>query len=440
MKKTEIFQILREYNYWHQSFDKDYVSREIYISKIRKLLTTSGIIAIKGPRRAGKTVLTKLFIKDLLAQGVDPSQILYVNLEDFRFYAHYSLQLLQDIIDAYRENINSDQPAYCILDEIQNITGFEKFLRTKYDTEDQLRFIITGSNAKLFSQEFGTLLTGRVASLEVFPFSFEEYLRYKKLNLGNGTDYFALEFQKSVFKKYLNDYLYYGGIPEFMANEESLMRQQEYFEQILFRDIASRFKIRNTILLKQLAIFLLSNAGKIFSINNLSKTLQVSINSIQKYLADFQAAYLFFYIPKFSYSLRKQMTAQSKVYALDSSLIHAAGFHFSSEQGRILENAVCVHLLRQGAEIYYHLNNQKKVECDFLVKEGLVITQAIQVTQYLGEQNREREVKGLLDALQSYDLTSGLIITFDSYENFTVDKKYRIRVRPLWFWLLNPQK
>ncbi len=441
MERERLFEILRSQNYWFKEpMPTEYIPRETYIKKITEVLDSRAIVVMKGPRRAGKTVLLDLIVREMLKNGVDREQILYVNLEDYRLYRDYSLKLLEDIFEVYRENINTEKKVYFIIDEIQNINGFEHFLRTKYDRQEDIKFIITGSNARLLSKELGTLLTGRTVTIEVLPLSFTEFLLFHRFILPKSRDYFGLESEKTGIKRMFNRYLRYGAIPEFLHEKEVEQRLREYFENVIFRDVVERFNIRNVKMIKDMGLYLATNSAKIYSINRLSRMFNASVNTIQTYLSDLSMAYLFFYIDRFSFSLKEQVTSQSKVYCLDTGLMNAVGFKFSEDRGGLLENIVYLELLREGKEVYYHRQPKTGRECDFVVKEGLNVREAIQVASTLeNKKTEEREIKGLIDALKTYRLKRGVILTEADYETRDYDG-FEIRIRPIWFWLLNKEE
>jgi len=433
ISKDALFEILRDQNCWFKDIKLDYIQRPVYLKQLNKLIASKSIVAIKGARRAGKTVLLKLLIQNLIKK-ISKEQILYVNLEDYRLYPYYSLELLERILETYKENINPDKKVFFIMDEIQNIRGFEHFLRTLYDKEENIKLIITGSNSKLLSKELGTLLTGRISAITVFPFSFEEFLAFNRIVLEK-KEYFNLEEKKGVIKKHFNKYLHFGAIPEFLKDKEPFFRLREYLNNILFKDIVERFSIRNIKLIKELSLYLMANSSKIFSINQISRIFKVSINTIQEYLSNLNMAYLFFYLDKFSFSAKERITAQSKVYCIDSGLVNSIRSKFSKDYGRLLENIVFLELLRGNKEIYYHSDSEK--ECDFVIKENLKVTEAIQVTKSLEDKKtKEREIEGLAKALEKFNLSKGLILTEDKFKNISY-KGLKILVRPVWFWLLN---
>jgi len=439
LEKSLIFEILRDQNYWFKDFThEEYIEREHYMGKMKELLHSKSITIITGPRRTGKTVLLKQTINEMLEDGVDREQILYLNLEDYRLYSHHSLELLGAVLETYKENINPKRNVYFFIDEIQNIEGFEHFLRTEYDRDakEKIKFIITGSNSKLLSKELGTLLTGRTSTLTVYPFSFGEYLLYHDVKI-NTSSYFTLEYQKNVIKQMFNKYVAFGSIPEFLDETKPYERLNEYIENIIFKDIVVRFNIRNARLVKELAIFLATNTARTYSINKLAKTFNCSINTIQEYIFDLEQAYIFFYLRQYSYSYKEHIKTKSKAYCMDTGLACATGFHFSRNHGHLLENAVFIELKRRNCNIYYHKGARTGVECDFLIKKGMHLTNAIQVTESLtNPETQKREINGLVDAAQQYGLEDGLILTDSEYDDMIQDG-ICIHVRPIWFWMLS---
>ena len=433
IEKSLLFEILRDQNSWHKTPKFQYIDRNEYLEQIEKYLPSKSILILQGPRRSGKTVLLKLFIKDMM-EYINKNYILYVNLEDYRLVQYYSLELLEKIYDVYREHVNPRNEMYYIIDEIQNIDGFEHFLRTKYDNEERIKFIITGSNAKLLSKELASLLTGRTLSFEIFPFSFKEYLNYQKVEVEDNS-YYALESRKHELKHLFNHYCNNGAIPEYL-DDPVKERLEEYFENVILKDVVERYNIRNAKLFKELGIYLLSNASTLTSYNSLSKTFGVSINTIKEYISYLEAAYLFFSVTSFSFSYKKHVTVPSKVYCIDNGLINLVSFKFIENRGKLFENLVFLELNRSKKEIYYHSD---KKECDFILKDKLKISSSIQVTVSIqDEKTKKRELDGLLDAIKKYDLNEGLILTEDEYNDYEIDGS-KIKVRPIWFWLLNKE-
>ncbi len=223
-----------------------------------------------------------------------------------------------------------------------------------------------------------------------------------------------------------------GGFPEYLKLKRPDILQ-ELIKDILARDITSRYKIRNQKTLKDLAIYLLSNISKPFTYNALKKSFKLgSINSVISFISYFEDTYMIFTIQKFDYSLKKIIVSPKKVYSIDNGLSIKNSKSFFDDRGRLLENLVFVALRKKNKEIFYF---QQKNECDFLIREGTNITKAVQVCYKLNQDNKERELQGLLEAMTKFKLNSGLILTYDQYDKFKLNDK-TIIVLPVWKWLL----
>jgi hypothetical protein len=237
--------------------------------------------------------------------------------------------------------------------------------------------------------------------------------------------------QKGTLKKFFNEYLEKGGFPEYLQTDK-----QEYlkvvYENILYRDIITRYNLPHEKTIKEVVYYAVSNIGKEISFNRLRKLTQLtSATTIREYFEYFENSYLTFLIPRYSRSLKKQIYYNKKVYFIDTGMAKILGFRTSDDLGRMLENIVFLHLKRQNKEIYFH---KEKHECDFVIKEGIQITEAIQVTHDLTE-NRNREIDGILEVLNKYKLKEGLILTSDQDEEIIENKK-KIIIKPIWKWLL----
>ena len=353
-------------------------------------IENSFVQVITGVRRSGKSTLLNLLMANY-------SKVAYFNFEDPRI-----INFQVSDFSKLDEIIPNDTEAY-FFDEIQNVSQWEIYIRQLHDYEKKV--FITGSNASLLSKDLGTRLTGRYLATELFPFSYSEYLSFTKT-----------ENLEKVVEKYLK----VGGFPEYIKtnNVEVL---QNLFKDIVFRDIAIRYSIRNTKLLIDVALYLLSNIGKETTYNSLKKTFQVgSANTIMDYLNWFEDAYLLFFLQKFSYSAKSIAINPRKVYAIDNGLINANSLSFSEDKGRILENAVYIHLRNQGIKMYYF---REKRECDFVLFKQEKCVKVIQVCQEVHSENQEREVAGLLEAMVFFELNEGFIITFNQKDTIEKDKK-----------------
>jgi hypothetical protein len=380
-------------------------------------LEAKKISVISGIRRSGKSTLLKQVSKNLKIYA-------YLNFEDERML-DFDYRDFNALYEIFLE-LYGDQKNY-LFDEIQNIFGWEKFVRRLF--EDGKKIFVTGSNAKLLSSELATTLSGRHLEVELFPFSFQEYLDYKKINIKK--HYTTKE--KAMIEKHLMEYIKRGGFPEIVisGNEEEL---KQLYQDVLIKDLLVRFKIRETKAFRDVALFLLSNISTPISFNNLKKLLGVkSVTSVKNYVDFFEEAYLFYSLFKFDYSVKKQIINDRKTYCVDTGIVNAITSKFSENIGRAIENVVYIELKRRKSDIFYY---KGKKECDFLVRRGMKIIEAIQVTQTLSDlKTKERELAGLLEAMDKFNLNTGLIITQDQEDKIKVGKK-TIKVVPLWKWLL----
>jgi uncharacterized protein len=347
----------------------------------------------------------------------------YCNFDDERIAPYPAL--LNDIYTLHLEMYRTE-PVF-FFDEIQEVPGWEKFVTRMY--EQVRKVFVTGSNATLLSSEISSSLTGRNKILELFPFSFSEYLRME--DKAYPQQRLSVK-QRSLLLNDLNAYLETGGFPLAVKEKDSEIAHA-LFQDILYRDILVRYKLSKVEEVKQIALYLASNTGKLFSYATL-KTISglKSLSSVKNYLQYFEASYLFYYLKKFDYSVKKQIMNSRKVFAVDNAIPNRLGFRFSENKGRLLENAVFIELKRRGCELNYF---SEKYECDFLVKENLHITEAIQVTYGLNAENFNREIGGLAEAIQSFDIPKGTLIVFDD-NKYMIDLPAGVSVIPAYEWLL----
>jgi len=360
-------------------------------------------IVVSGIRRCGKSTLLRQVMKKT-------KNFYYFNFEDPRATG-FEVTDFQKLDEIFKEEYKETD--YYFFDEIQNLQKWELFVRTMLDKKKH--FMITGSNASLLSKELGTRLTGRHLKHELFPFSYQEFLNFTSKKIG--ADSFG-------------EYLKSGGFPEYLLYCKTEILQ-ELFNDIIMRDIVVRHKLRSPKVIKEMALYLITNVGVEFSYNNLAKTFNLgSTNSAVAFVSYLEDSYLIFTVSKFDYSLKKQMVNPKKVYSIDNGLSSANSISFSSNKGRMLENWVFLDLKRTGKEIFYFKGER---ECDFLVREKNKITAAIQVCYELNEENKERELSGLVEALEKFNLTEGAILTYNQEDELKVSGK-TVFVKPAWRW------
>jgi len=401
--------------------------------KVRPYLEQREILVVTGVRRSGKSSLLRLICGDLpKIYGVKHPNILYLNFEDERF-AGFTGADFDSLYEAYLEMEAPKGKVWLFLDEIQNIPLWEKWLNRLYEFEE-VKIFVTGSNASLLSSEIATALTGRNRPVVVWPLSFAEFVRTRGIFPAPAE--FYRRNTRIELRRLLEEYLQTGGFPEVIKTGDPTILEH-YYQDILYRDVISRSGIRNTREIKELALFLASHCACIHSYKSLQGVIGVkSQNTVKSYLQALAEVYLFLLVDLFDYSLKRQIYNPSKVYGIDTALMQSVSFSTSRNLGRIYENSVFLELKRRNREVYYWKSTEGK-EVDFLVREGLVITEAIQVSLDLKEAaTREREIKGLLAAAATFP-TARLTIISEDEEREINDPGIPINVIPLWKWLLD---
>jgi len=403
------------------------------------LLNSSSILSIVGVRRCGKTFLLYQIMEKL---KIPRENIVYLNFEDEILYPLAGDEL-HNLLSVYFENFSPDQgnKIYLLLDEIQNIPNWEKWIRRVYDTQQNIKIIITGSTSKLTGYEIGTSLRGRTITFNLYPFSFKEFLNAKNFQFNHETIAYSKE--KPFLIKHLNEYLEYGGFPQitFEKIENRNLILQEYYRAIFYRDIVEKYSIRNVKLLDSFLKLIISNTSSLVSFSkaeNILKTIgfKVSKSTLIEYMNYLTSCFLCFEVPIFSYKIKDQLQYSRKIYNIDTGLTNAINFKFSKDTGKVYENAVFLELKRRGEEEIYYWKNRAGKEVDFIIKKGLEPYQLIQVcSNFDSLHTKEREIKAIISAMEEFKLKEGLVITEDYEENIKVGNK-KIRLTPLWKWLL----
>jgi len=353
--------------------------------------SSSHVEVIAGIRRCGKSTMMRQIADKFY------KKVAYFNFEDSRVFGF-------EVGDFSKldEVIGQDVEAY-FFDEIQNVSGWEVFVRQLHERGEKV--FVTGSNASLLSKELGTRLTGRHLSHEVFPFSYGEYLAY-----------FSSTDTQDTFKKYLLN----GGFPEFLRDQNPEILQM-LLKDILFRDIAVRYGIKNTHVLMDIGLYLISNIGKEVSFNGLRNTFNVgSPTTVSDYLSWMEDAYLLFFLPRFSWSAKNVSKNPKKVYCIDTGFAKSNSLSFTKDEGRLLENLVYLNLRKKFRKLYYFRERQ---ECDFVVFDGNTCKWVIQVCSTFHPDNRDREIAGLMEAMEFLEMESGLIITLNQNDEIIKNGK-----------------
>lgn len=419
MKRENLYFVLFEQQKTFQ-LDEKLVDREMK-DKVLSFLHLRLPIVITGVRRSGKSTLLYILKNEL---KLKEKEYLYINFNDERLI-DLSVGDFQKIIDFLDEQ-NYSEKCYLFLDEIQETTGWEKWVDR---IKERYPILITGSNSKLLSKEISTVLTGRSISTELCPFSFKEFLKSKKVDTKNWK--VDLKLQSKLRKEFKN-FISFGGIPKVVVENDKRILQENY-ENILYREIIKRFNKNLEKPIKEISICLLSSISKERSIRSLSKTIQLkNLSTMKSILETFEKAFLFFFVNKFDFSVKKQIQNPRKVYCVDTGFVSQLGFSLSGDKGRLLENLVFLELKRNQEEIYYF---SEKYECDFVLRKKIKIYKAIQVCYELSKENKQREINGLKEAMDKFKLKQGLILTSNQEEEIKIGRN-KIIIMPVWKWLI----
>lgn len=430
MIKNEVWgRIIRDF---HQKELPELIERE---TTIPLDIPVNRAISIIGPRRAGKTYLMFQTIKEL-AREIEKERMLYVNLESDLLFG-CEREDLRNMIEIYYEIYpeNRKKKVFIFLDEIQNVDGWEVFVRSILDSE-KTQVFISGSSSKLLGKEIATQMRGRTISYSVYPFSFREYLKAKGFKIKK----YPSSYEKSKLMSLLRNYLFYGGYPEaaLLENEKEKILK-EIWDVTIYRDIVERYGIKNIkvlrLLIKSLKSSLYFSVHKLY---NYFKSIGISVskNTLYLYMQYLEDALILYPLRKFSPSYKDVEQSMPKIYLADNGLLTAEEFQ---SEGRLMENLIMSHLLRRGyaanTHLFYYRSNGKEV--DFILKESEKIKQLIQVT-YVSDKNEvdKREIQALIKTSNELKCKNLLIITWD-YEGDIEAVDKTIKCLPLWKWLIS---
>lgn len=415
--KDLLKQIILEQQEILHAQNKRYVQR--YIAD--EWLQTSEILIVSGIRRCGKSVLMQQ-IRDRLVE-----KDFFFNFDDERL-ANFKLDDFQKLQECFVELFGEQHTYY--FDEIQNIEGWERFVRRLYNAGNKI--VITGSNARMLSRDLGTHLTGRYIQVEIYPFSFQEYLAMNEIPV-NAKTLYTTNGRTTMVKSFVK-YMECGGFPKFLQ-DGSVSYLTSLYESIIYRDILTRNGLTNEKEMLELMFYLASNATKRVTYSSLGKVVGIQHpDTIKNYLEYIQQTYLISQLFRYDPSVKKQMMSPKKIYFVDNAIIKRIGFNATENNGVFLENLVFIELKRRGWDVYYYAD---KKECDFIVRKGLHISDAYQVTLKMDSpQTREREIAGVREAMQAYSLSKGYILTFEGKETINFDDGTIVEVVPVWEWIL----
>ena len=395
------------------------------------------IISVIGVRRSGKTFLFFQTMKKLLKKHIPINKIIYINFEDERI--ENKPESFEAILEAYRELYpeTSLKDVYFFFDEIQNINGWEKFVRRLNDRYTK-KIFITGSNSKFLSKEIATSLRGRTLTYELYPLSFKEYLYFNNFPVEK-KDLYDPE-KRAILKNHFSQYLLFGGFPElvFIKDKNIKIRiLQEYFNVMIYRDLIERYEIKSVSILKYFLKRVIEGVGKPVSVNNIYNELKsqgkkVSKTTLYDFFEMMENIYMTMISKRYVLSVLKQEAYQKKAYITDNGLVNAITFKYKDDYGKLLENLVAKEIKVRGFDLFYNSNNS---ECDFiLVSDKKKIP--VQVSYSLEDRKTlKREVKGISDFLKEYKGEKGFILTYDE-SNYLKENGFEVEIIPVYEFIL----
>lgn len=412
-----------------QKTQKEALLKEKYIpryqtARLKKMLDNKLIKVVLGPRRAGKSFFATHTFK--------PDDAAYLNFDDENLLKvkNYN-EIIQSALEVY------GQTKYLLLDEVQNVPQWELLVNRLQ--RNGYKILVTGSNSKLLSSEFATHLTGRHLPLELLPFSFKEFLRYK--NFTAHTSETMTTEKKAELLGYVDDFMHHGGFPELVIHE---LKPQTYLtpftESLLFKDVIKRYKLRKPDQVYNLQTHLINNVAKEFTYERLTHHLGItSWATVVKYMNYLEEAYLIVVLGRYAHKTAQRLMSPKKVYMVDNGLITAMAVQLSQDNGKLMENLVFTELLKKGLrpnlELFYYKTRNNK-EIDFVIRKGHMVSELVQVTYDTSDAEVcEREVKALLEAKEELHAPKLTILTWDEKKQATRDGTL-IDFVPLWEWLM----
>ena len=419
MDDRELIEILTPFNFWRTTPFTGII-RPRYINELKRLSSTGQVIVVTGVRRSGKTTTLIQFIHHLIDNGtITPSQALYVNFEDPRLPIENGTVLLDQIVSAHRSFVDSDGLHYLVLDEVQRLPQWERWVRIQMEMRSNLHIIVSGSSAELLSKELGTLLTGRHIDMEVFPLDLSEYLRFHDID---PKDPLA---DADRIQSLTSEYISSSAFPAVVLTTEPDIKERMVFQiyrDIINHDVARRYEVREIEKLESVATTFMASVPGPVTLNGTRRALggRVSLDSIERYSRYFEEPYLLFFIETHSFSAGKRERSPRKVYAIDNGLLLAVSHRFSSDRGKLLENLVFLDIRRAGLEVYRLMD---KKEVDFLIWKGTAPLALVNVCLDVSDaKTRKREVDGLRRAMGEFHMGKGYIVTLDHAELMDVEE------------------
>ena len=416
------------------------VPREKYLERFKKLLDIRHVLILAGVRRAGKSTLMHQLMEHLIVKkGIPAKNVLYLFLEDIlvQQYLTQGWKLLEDIFIYYMETYNPQGKVYIFLDEIQGIKDFNRWISSKYERKDPVKFILSGSRRSLVESESATVLTGRNVQVDVYPFNFYEYLRIKGITIEGQANISSILkanfFQQTKILHHLGNYMKEGGYPEIVLTEDEDVKRtlaSNYFRDTVSRDVVVPNGVRNQQEVEVLGLQIMSDFTKTHTYSSLSRPQKLSLETTKSYIEYFQRAYLLFESKHYSYKTKETQDVQRarKMYVVDNGLRNFNVPLLRPDIGQCAENVVYMELKKQSQAIYYW---KGKKEIDFVTMDPALAFYNVSYT----DQPHERETQGMVEGLQEFNKEKGYVLT----KNYSAIQKIEgktLEFIPLWAWLV----
>lgn len=423
---SDLSELRLAFDQW-QNWAKEILTTKFNRQALNYSFETKHVLALIGVRRSGKTFYTFDTAENFIqSNNLNPSPFLYMNFEDPYFIKFNSTDELDNLITIYNERFLT-KPKLIILDEIQNIDQWQRWVR-KYIDLEEFKIIVTGSSAKLLSKEISSSLTGRSVEKTIYPLSFSEYLEVK----ANGNEILTPSLTNAHLRNYLQD----GAFPELIKIKNEYKRIEllrEYLQDIVYRDIVNRYEIRSVHNLNLLVNYYLTNISSLHSSYSIKKALEIPTNTASEYTQYLEDAFLILNISRYHSNLKVQTRDSRKFYAIDTGLRNANSSSATDDLGKLFENAVFLELKRRNYDVYYYKEDQ---EVDFVITENYKIKSLIQAcySDLKDPTTYTRECDALESAMQATKLKEGLIITLNREENIKIANG-QIKMIPFYKWI-----
>jgi uncharacterized protein len=429
-------ELLSEHNpHWQGSFYEEGVRRNT-LDKVIQYIDIPHVISIVGVRRCGKSTLLRQTINYLIKErNIAPQHILFINLETPALGSYrYDVTYLERLYSDYLKLIQPQGQVFFFLDEAQFFPQWQVFVKSHYE-QKKIKFFITGSNSRLLSSEYITLLSGRTLPVEIFPFSFAEFIRARGMDDQNKIGLATISYR---LRSLMDEYLHFGGFPEIAYVQDPAVKKEilsMYGRHILFQDIAPRFNVKKPGDLENLYYYLITNVSSLYTYNSLAGAVGLNDKTVKDYMTFFADARLLMSVDLHEYSVKQRLKSPRKVYSIDTGIAATGSLSYSKNIGRLLENLVFLELTRRGLDVFYY-RTKNNLEVDFLCRRDRQATALIQTSLEMeADKTRKREIRALEKAMEETGLQESTIVTLEEEGEQTVGAG-RIAIVPAYKYLL----